>query len=132
VARGSVGGDLRSEIGDGLSEKVREQIRPDAPGHLVRLDVAGRGDPDRQLALHGTRQCAHRNGRSGGTGESHLLPLPERPHDFEIAKESALGILEASGRKRKSFGCHPDAKETPTRPCERLSTIDHASTTRTG
>ncbi len=32
----------------------------------------------------------------------------------------------------KSLGCQPEANETPTRPCEMLSTTAHSSATRIG
>ncbi len=45
---------------------------------------------------------------------------------------SSRWLPNASGANTKSFGCQPEAQAMPTRPCERLSTIDHSSATRTG
>ena len=36
------------------------------------------------------------------------------------------------GASAKSFACHPDANESPTRPPDRLSTTDHSSAQRIG
>src|SRR5581483_4232422 len=37
-----------------------------------------------------------------------------------------------SGAKTKSLGCQPEAKDIPTRPWDKLSTIAHSSATLTG
>ncbi|CAM5414597.1 hypothetical protein SALBM135S_04076 [Streptomyces alboniger] len=45
---------------------------------------------------------------------------------------SSLWEPKRSGKKTKSLACQPLAQPMPTRPPERLSTIDHSSATRIG
>ena len=44
----------------------------------------------------------------------------------------SLRSAYAVGASTKSLTCHPDAKETPIRPCESVSTSAHSSATRNG
>ena len=49
-----------------------------------------------------------------------------------LASISFLRLAKAAGAMTKSLGCQPDANDTPTRPCEMLSTKAHSSATRIG
>ena len=70
--------------------------------------------------------------RAEWSGSDTVSPRHNRRSASMSSSSRPFAPSKPAALSTKSFGCHPDATETPTRPFERLSTTAHSSATRTG
>ena len=124
--------DLLGDLVDVLAQQVGQQLAAEFAGLLESLGIAGRGEPDRQLCLDRARQGLHVDGLAQRAREGDASPRHRRRTTSMLASISFLRLAKAAGAMTKSLGCQPDANDTPTRPCEMLSTKAHSSATRIG
>ena len=72
-----IAADLRLELLDRLAEQVGEHPAPEATGLGEGLDIACRGDPDRNFLLHRARMDVHGDQLAVRARELHRLARPQ-------------------------------------------------------
>ena len=91
-SRLAVGGDLRRQVVDALSEHVCQHVRTDLSGTHEGLRAAGRGDPDRQHFLHRSREGLQADGIAFRIQRGELIATPERAHLLDLLEHQRLAI----------------------------------------